>query len=377
MIELHRMNILLVEDNPGDARLVQLALCAETQVHFDVVHVATLAAARAHLSQDPVDAVLLDLSLPDSIGMDTVKSIMEAAPAVPIVVLTGLDDSETGYEAVKEGAQDYLVKGHADGDLLRRSLLYAQYRKASQILIERLHSRNELILESLGEGVLGVDRQGRTIFLNPELLRIAGLENVGTEGFSAKTSLNEVDLQGDAMWHDEHPIEATMNDGNARRISDVFIDRPDGTKIPVEYIVSPIREHGKIEGAVAVLRDVSDRQHAFDVLQRQLGFHQKMIDAVPVPLFYLDSEGVVLGCNLAFESVLDKPSHTLLGQFATEVFPETIANVIATVQGEPLEKLGASHCEKIDVDGPVVLCLAPILDRGEGLLGFVGSMSRG
>jgi signal transduction histidine kinase len=110
---------LLVEDNPGDARLLRALL----PDGFALVHVERL--ADALVAARETDVVLLDLSLPDSQGLETFRRLHAAVPDVPVLVLTGHDDSEGAVRAVREGAQDWLVKGHVETDLLGRALRYA------------------------------------------------------------------------------------------------------------------------------------------------------------------------------------------------------------------------------------------------------------
>ena len=122
------IRLLLVEDNPADARLVQLSLAEVGGFHLDCV--ATLKEAIAHLSAHPTEAVLLDLSLPDSTGIGTITAMRAAAPDLPVIVFTGLDDEGLGRTALQFGCQDYLVKGQGDGHLIRRTVTYSIERKA-------------------------------------------------------------------------------------------------------------------------------------------------------------------------------------------------------------------------------------------------------
>jgi signal transduction histidine kinase len=122
------LSVLLVEDNPGDARLLELLLHEGTLDH-ELIRAARLEQGLALLEQRPVDVILLDLSLPDGQGMDTVRRMLGSAGHAPIVVLTGLDDERVAVEAVQAGAQDYLVKGRVDSTLLVRSVRYAIERK--------------------------------------------------------------------------------------------------------------------------------------------------------------------------------------------------------------------------------------------------------
>jgi sigma-B regulation protein RsbU (phosphoserine phosphatase) len=123
------VRILLVEDNPGDARLLRFTLEEAESLRFDLVHAARLSEALERVKEGPADVVLLDLSLPDAHGMETVTRMLQAAPAVPIIVLTGLTDETVAVQAVQAGAQDYLVKGSVDGGTLARAIRYAMERK--------------------------------------------------------------------------------------------------------------------------------------------------------------------------------------------------------------------------------------------------------
>ena len=125
------IKVLLVEDNPGDARLVREALREPAGgSSFHVVSHARLADGLARLASEGFDVVLLDLSLPDSSGLDTFRRLRDAAPGVPVLILTGLDDETVGTAAVSEGAQDYVLKRYLSTDILPRAILYALSRRA-------------------------------------------------------------------------------------------------------------------------------------------------------------------------------------------------------------------------------------------------------
>ena len=119
----------MVEDNPGDARLVREMLADERPGACVVDHVERLSDAVGQLDSDAVDVVLLDLSLPDAQGLETLAQVHVANPKVPIVVLSGHSDEDLAVQAVQNGAQDYLVKGQGTGDLLHRAIRYAIERK--------------------------------------------------------------------------------------------------------------------------------------------------------------------------------------------------------------------------------------------------------
>lgn len=123
------INIMLVEDNPGDARLIRELLSDARGGRYQLSHVDRLSKGTEYIRRGAVDVVLLDLGLPDCTGLDGLTTVKGLAGEVPIVVLTGLDDEAVALAAVKTGAQDYLVKGQVDGNLLWRSIRYAIERK--------------------------------------------------------------------------------------------------------------------------------------------------------------------------------------------------------------------------------------------------------
>jgi two-component system, cell cycle sensor histidine kinase and response regulator CckA len=128
-VALMTRRLLVVEDNPGDVRLLREMFNEDTSHSTEVTHVDSITAAERHLSERPVDIILLDLGLPDSQGLDAVRRAHLAAPGVPLVVLTGLDDESLAAQALHEGAQDYLIKGQIETRGLLRAMRHAIERK--------------------------------------------------------------------------------------------------------------------------------------------------------------------------------------------------------------------------------------------------------
>lgn len=138
------IKILLVEDNRADAMLIGEMLKEPGAVCFELVHVSRLREGLELLRTEPFGAVLLDLDLPDSEGIDTFLQVRAHTPDVPIVILTGISDEGLGIQAVQEGAQDYLVKGQVDGNFLSKSILYAIERHRFMALLRDLSIVDEL-----------------------------------------------------------------------------------------------------------------------------------------------------------------------------------------------------------------------------------------
>jgi len=144
--ETSKLKILLVEDNPGDAKLIKRYLeRADSSILAEVVeltHVESLNAFFEIYESQQFDIILLDLGLPESNGVETVTAVLDQDPVEPIVVLTGLDDPDTSIHAIKTGAQDYLTKENLDGELLVRTIRYAIERRRYEL---ELLEREELI----------------------------------------------------------------------------------------------------------------------------------------------------------------------------------------------------------------------------------------
>ncbi len=139
-VQEQTIRVLLVEDNPDDADLLLEMMRDGVSAHLQLVHAARLDEALQHLEEEEFALILLDLGLPDSRGIGTLERVRDLAPDQPAVVLTGLDDSDLAMEAVRDGAQDYLVKGQVDGRLLSHAMRYA---------IERNSARQALRLSSM------------------------------------------------------------------------------------------------------------------------------------------------------------------------------------------------------------------------------------
>lgn len=153
MMPMNHVAILLVEDNPDHALILEERL-RETNLSHQLTHAATVAEALFHLEQAAFDVILLDLALPDSVGVETVKSIYQRAEDTPIVVMTGNVNDQVAVAAVEAGAQDILTKAESEGRAIVRCIRHAIERK-NRGIAERKHERLEEAIAAMGQ-VLGV-----------------------------------------------------------------------------------------------------------------------------------------------------------------------------------------------------------------------------
>lgn len=181
--EAGAVTVLLVEDNQADARLVRELLRDSATTRFDVVHVTRLGDAIQRAGEGGVDVILLDLSLPDAHGIETVTRLHAAAPQLPIVVMSGRDDESLSVDGVREGAQDYLVKGRVDAALLVRALRYAMERQRQE---DRLnHLAHHDVLTGLPNRALFLDRLRQALARARRHNLALGLLFLDLDGFKA------------------------------------------------------------------------------------------------------------------------------------------------------------------------------------------------
>jgi diguanylate cyclase (GGDEF)-like protein len=162
--------ILLIEDNPADVRLLREMLNEQDSLHIRLTHLECMSDAESYLADHVVDIILLDLGLSDAQGLEAIRRARAAAPGVPLVVLTGLDDESVALQALQQGAQDYLIKGQIETRGLLRALRYAIERKTMESAVlamarQTAHSAEHDFLTGLPNRMLLDDRVGRAIAL--------------------------------------------------------------------------------------------------------------------------------------------------------------------------------------------------------------------
>ncbi|MDY9927223.1 sensor histidine kinase [Methanosarcina sp.] len=181
-----KVEILLFEDNPGDANLIKELLEDFADFTFELENVETLNEGLNLLKERPFDVILSDLGLPDSDGIDTFLDIHSVNPRIPIIILTGMNDEKTGIDAVKEGAQDYLVKAQVDGRLLNRSIRYSIERKRAEEERQKSEERYRIVTEQTGQLIYEYDIEENQIYWAGAIEKVTGytqkeLLNIGVD----------------------------------------------------------------------------------------------------------------------------------------------------------------------------------------------------
>ncbi len=260
-------SILLIEDNPTDARYIELLVEELDDGQYELVHVWDLAAGLEQISQESVDVVLLDLNLPDSLGLDTVRTLHSAAPSVPIVVLTATNEDQMAVQALQLGAQDYLPKDGIEPSLLVRSVRYAIERKR---LTERAHAhlKAEQLIASLSSILIGVDEKGRVTRWNECAADTFGIPSRTVHG----RPLRECDIP----WIDEgaaDEILSCLSSDVSRKFEDLRFADSDGRERLLSLTVSPVKTRsGDRAGLVLLGAETTEKRR----LEEQLRQSQKL-----------------------------------------------------------------------------------------------------
>jgi len=181
-MDTKELKVLLIEDNPGDAFLIKFYLGESMSPKFNFFHGENMKMANELMSKNNFDIILMDLNLPDSVGLDTIKKLLEKYPNNLVIVLTGLVDEKVGLETVRFGAQDFLVKGKFDGKVLISSIMFAFERfnlnKQLSSVSSELNKGEERFshIEKLfNAGYMEADIATRTVYLSTHLLKLLNM----------------------------------------------------------------------------------------------------------------------------------------------------------------------------------------------------------
>ncbi len=261
------LRILLIEDNPGDARLVREIL-HEANIRSDLVWRERLSHGLEELKKHTFNLVLLDLALPDSFGIETFLSVRTASPNVPVIIMTNQDDEKLAMETVHCGAQDYLVKSDiTTSGLLRRAIFYAIERNKAEEAIRSSEEKYRYLVENINEIIGKTDIEGILTFINRkglEILEVAEEELVG------KSFLNMI--HPDDRERARNAFESMIRNGKDRNdIQLRFIKKlGNGSELPVIMNTSVLRDSNhKVLGVQAIALDISVIKEAERMIQNQ------------------------------------------------------------------------------------------------------------
>jgi PAS domain S-box-containing protein len=300
-VALKTLHILLFEDNAADADLVAEYLDL-SKLNYTITTAKRLADGIRHINERSYDLILLDLSLPDSRGINTLRAVMHAAKDEVIIVLTGSDNEELSLEALQVGAQDYLNKDHLNSEVLRRSIRYAIERtnllhrlEAHTAEIQYRESLLRHIFDANTDAMLILSRQYEIKFLNPA----AG---------------DLLDTETDRLVGEIFPFE--VHDGEVTEIE--IPDKNDQTRT-VELAAVELIWEGE-SALLVILRDITQRRQAEQALQHEKERLAVILDAIADAVIATDESGAIERLNdeaanligISNEDAIGRPLQDLL-----------------------------------------------------------------
>jgi len=252
--------ILLIENDTAAASRIRAALAENGSGPFDLEWVRQLSDGLGRVQERGergIDAVVLELSLPDSRGMETFDKLFSAAPYIPILVMAGNGNEALAKEAVGRGAQDYLLPGHLDGYSLSRALRNAIERKAVEDALYVERERAVVTLNSIGDAVLSTDISGKITYLNLVAETMTGWRREEATGKLLAEVFRIID--GTTRKPARDPMEMAVEQNRTVGLTvNCILIRRDGFESPIEDSAAPIHDRvGRVLGAVIVFHDVS------------------------------------------------------------------------------------------------------------------------
>jgi diguanylate cyclase (GGDEF)-like protein/PAS domain S-box-containing protein len=249
------LHILLIQDDPAVARIVIGALIESSDAIFRIEWVRSCSESLERL--DGVAAILIDLCLPDSDGIETFDSMLRAAPTIPILILTSAQNEEAAKLAVQRGAQDYLFTTRLDASLLRRTVGSMIERAAHAEALFDERERAQVTLDSIGDAVVSTDLSGRVNYLNVVAEELTGWPLRDAKGRPVESVFQIIDAT--TRLPRRNPMTQALRDNRPAALApNCLLVRRNGTVVAIENSAAPIHDRrGTVTGAVMVFHDVS------------------------------------------------------------------------------------------------------------------------
>ena len=318
-------NVLIVEDSAVDSSLLMKMLAHGNGASFQVTHAAQLSEAKEFLAQRDFDVIISDLTLPDSSGLNTFGQLREAAPHSAILVISGTDDEDLALRAVREGAQEYFVKGRFDAAGLRRAIRYAieRHHLGAALIESQQHYKH--LLESITDYTYAVklraDKVVETVH-SPTCLSVTG--------YSAEDYRNDPGLWFRMVHPEDQP--AVLEQANRAKRGetppplDHRIFHRHGSVRWVRNTVVPQRgEQGEVVGYDGLIRDITARKAAEEQLVKSEAFYHSLVETLPQHIIRKDLNERFTFANQRFCQLLGKRLEEIIGQTDFDFFKPELA----------------------------------------------------
>jgi PAS domain S-box-containing protein len=371
-----KLNVLLVEDNLGDARLLRHFLIEGAAETFELEHVELLSAALDRLAKGGIVLVLLDLTLPDSMGLETFAAVQRAAPQTPIIVLSGRDDESLAMKTVHAGAQDYLVKGQVDSRLLVRAMRYALERKRAEEALAHERDLLHTLLENLPDRIYFKDGQSRFMRISRA---VADQFKLG----HPREAVGKTDFDFFTL---EHAQAALEDEQQVMRTGDAMLGKVEKETLPSGLVTwaltskMPLKDkEGRVIGNFGISRDITAIKRIEDQLATERNLLRNLIDNLPDYIHVKDAKCRLVIDNIAHRRFLGANSpEEIVGKTVDDFFPPELAaqytrddqTVIET--GLPLLNREEPVVDRFGNRRWHSMTKVPLRDSSGGIMGLVG-----
>ncbi len=319
-MEIKTIKILLVEDSSDDVFFLREALDRVAGTHFQLDIARSLAAGIEHLAAGNIDVVLLDLTLSDSSGMDSFHGIKSHARDLPIIILSGVDDETLAVTAVHAGAEDYLVKGRVDGQLITRAIIYAIERTDAKKAVIKAEEKFRSIFENSVSGIFQTTPEGGYLNVNPALARIYGYS-------SQEELMGRISDIGRLLYVDpsrRSEFVRLMQEQGVVKDFESQIYRKDGSVIWISENARAVRDgKDQIQYYEGVVEDITARKEAEEKLRFSETRFRSVWHNSSDGMRLTDELGIILAVNPSFCQIVGMRPEDWVGRAYTVFYSES------------------------------------------------------
>jgi PAS domain S-box-containing protein len=378
--------VLIVEDE----KLIRLNLRALLEdLGYQVTEAADGREGQDAFDRERPDLVLADLRMPVMDGLSMIAGLREKSPETPVIVISGTGSVRDAVDSLRLGAWDYVLKPVTDPEgldiIIKRALEKARLVRENRCYREHLE---ELVRERTGKLREVTERWERTFDAVPDLIMIVDTDfriMQVNKAMADRLGHTPAECAGQLCYAAMHKTERppsfcpylrTLKDCREHTV-EVSEERLGGYFI---VSTSPIYDSaGQLIGSVHVARDITERKQAEIRLNDQLHFLQQLLDSIPIPVYYKDTDGLYLGCNSAFEKFIGLPRSRIVGKTVYEVAPKDLADVYHQADSALLSRSGVQVYETdvMHKDGTrhdVIFNKATYVDADGRMIGIVGAI---